>query len=77
MTRTVPKGYFMKINQGFYSTDKLYKMLKSENIQWLFNLSERLVHYDMYVYNYSDTYCFDYDEPLGYSEYFYKSIGEL
>ena len=77
MTRTVPKGYFMKINQGFYSIDKLYKMLKSENYQWLFNLSERLIHNDMYVYNYSDTYCFDYGEPRGYSEYFYKSIGGM
>lgn len=77
MARIIPKKHFMKISQGFYSTEKLYKMLKSENREWLSRLSERLVHQDMYVYNYDDAYCLDYYEPQGCSEFFCSSIGEL
>ena len=77
MTRTVPKGYYMKISKGFYSTEKLYNMLKSENHQWLYNISERLVFDDMYVYNQGNCYQYQSFRPSGYLEYFYSNIGGL
>lgn len=77
MTRTIPNGYYMKIYKGFYSTDKLYNMLKSENREWLQHLSEKLVFNDMYVYNRYDSYTLEYDKPSEYLEYFYSNIGEL
>ena len=78
--RTIPKGYYIEIPKGVYSTESLYNLLGSDNQPWLYYLSQNLLRSDKIVQrdrSYEGGYSIVDNKPFGYKKYYYKNIGGL